>query len=226
MSSEDYLDAYAKIMKLGLKHKQVRPPLPVRRPPFAQLGSPAASSLCSLPPCAVSATSAKTKQNNKTTFVVAGRWAHGCWRHTSRAAAVRMQSQRTNRSKATCESLHSGAPWDYAVLNEEGWRMEGTACRRKRYRVFSCTAACWRSHTTRMPANCLSRIASRLIVRTHAPLGTLLRPGLQVLLSCGRAAVREAARRVLAAARAVGPVCKIRRDGSEQDPLTCRVRRR
>ena len=62
MSSEDYLDAYAKIMKLGLKHKQVRVATAVRRPPFAQLGSPAASSLRSLPPCAVSATSAKTKQ--------------------------------------------------------------------------------------------------------------------------------------------------------------------
>jgi hypothetical protein len=78
MSSEDYLDAYAKIMKLGLKHKQVRPPLPVRQWPtfrparFAgRLESPLSAALCSL----------GHKCENKTTFVVAGRWAHGCWRH-------------------------------------------------------------------------------------------------------------------------------------------------
>ena len=47
--------------------------------------------------------------------------------------------------------------------------MEGTACRRKRYRVLSCTAACWRSHTTRTPTNCLSRIATHITVRAHTP---------------------------------------------------------
>ena len=50
MSSEDYLDAYAKIMKLGLKHKQVRSPLPcgAHLSPSSVRQPPRVSALCRL----------------------------------------------------------------------------------------------------------------------------------------------------------------------------------
>ena len=122
MSSEDYLDAYAKIMKLGLKHKQVRVATAVRRPPFAQLGSPAASSLRSLPPCAASATSAKTKQNNVCCSGKVG--ARVLAARPSRAGAVRMQSQRTTNLRRLANRFTGvlRGTTQYSMGRAGGWK--------------------------------------------------------------------------------------------------------